>query len=47
MIKTYKQERHGLGYPKGYSNKLKPKNEPKIINGVNAACSVFVIVSSR
>ena len=45
MTKTYKQERYGLGRPRGYSNKPKPENEPEIINGASTACSIFVIVS--
>ena len=45
MTKAYRQEKYGLGCPRGYSNKPKPQNEPKIINGASAACSVFVILS--
>jgi len=47
MAKMYKQERYGLGCPRGYSNKPKPQNEPMINNGASAVCSVFIIVSRQ
>ena len=44
LAKPYRQDRYALGCPRGYSNMLKPKNEPKVNNGASALSSASVIV---